>query len=355
MLARRNLAAGGLIRHESARGVNGLRRSFDACGASRIQARGRLGGSAVATGDAVAILGDPMLILVGYVIVAGAIFGGFALAGGHLGALYQPLELLMIGGGAVGAFVVGNPIKTIMATLKTLPTMLRGSKYNKKLYMELMALLYDLLDKIRREGLLAIEGDVDSPKDSPIFSRYPRVLADHHLVEFICDYLRLMVGGSLNAIELESLMDREIDTHHQEGEVPAHALQRVGDALPAFGIVAAVMGVVHTMESVGLPPAELGVLIAHALVGTFLGILLAYGFIGPLPSVIEQKLQESSKALECIKVTLLASLNDSVPAVAVEFGRKVLYSTERPGFAELESHVKGGGRAAPANAAPAKS
>ena len=282
-----------------------------------------------------------MLILVGYVIVVAAVFGGYALAGGHLGAMYQPLELLMIGGAAVGSFVVGNPLKTLKSTFITLPTLFRGSRYTKQLYMELMGLLYDLLSKIRKDGLLAIEGDLESPHESPLFTKYPRVLADHHLVDFVCDYLRLMVGGSLNAIELESLMDREMDTHHQEGEVPAHAIQRVADALPAFGIVAAVMGVVHTMESVGLPPSELGVLIAHALVGTFLGILLSYGFIGPLPSVIEQKLHESTKALECIKVTLLASLNDSVPAVAVEFGRKVLYSTERPGFAELESHVKG--------------
>jgi chemotaxis protein MotA len=167
------------------------------------------------------------------------------------------------------------------------------------------------------------------------------VLKDHHLVEFITDYLRLMVSGKLNAMEIEALMEREIETHHHEGEIPVHAVQRVADGLPAFGIVAAVMGVVHTMESVGLPPAELGVLIAHALVGTFLGILLAYGFVGPLVSVLEQKLHEASKALDCIKVTLLASLNDAVPSVAVEFGRKVLYSTERPGFAELEGHVKG--------------
>jgi chemotaxis protein MotA len=165
------------------------------------------------------------------------------------------------------------------------------------------------------------------------------------MVEFITDYLRLMVSGKLNALEIEALMDREIETHHHEGEIPAHALQRVADGLPAFGIVAAVMGVVHTMESVGLPPSELGILIAHALVGTFLGILLSYGFVGPLTGVIEQKLHEATKALECIKVTLLASLNDAVPSVAVEFGRKVLYSTDRPGFAELESHVKGAAKA----------
>ena len=289
-----------------------------------------------------------MLVLIGYVIVVGAVFGGFALAGGHLAAMLQPVELLMIGGAALGAFVVGNPGKTLKATFKALPSLLKGSKYTKALYMELMALLYEILDKTRKEGLLAIERDIDAPKESPLFRKYPRVLKDHHLVEFITDYLRLMVSGKLNAIEIEALMDSEIETHHHEGEIPAHALQRVGDGLPAFGIVAAVMGVVHTMESVGLPPSELGLLIAHALVGTFLGILLSYGFVSPLSSVLEQKLQEATKALECIKVTLLASLNDAVPSVAVEFGRKVLYSTERPGFAELEKHVKGAAKAAAA-------
>jgi chemotaxis protein MotA len=298
-----------------------------------------------------------MLVLVGYVIVVGAVFGGYALAGGHLGAMFQPLELLMIGGAAVGAFIVGNPGKTLKATFKSLPSLFKGSKYTKALYMELMALLYEILDKTRKEGLLAIERDIESPKESPTFSKYPRVLKDHHLVEFITDYLRLMVSGKLNAIEIEALMDREIDTHHHEGEIPIHALQRVGDGLPAFGIVAAVMGVVHTMESVGLPPSELGILIAHALVGTFLGILLSYGFVAPLPSVLEAKLHEATKALECIKVTLLASLNDAVPSVAVEFGRKVLYSPDRPGFLELEAHVKGVGKAgakAPAGAKAAK-
>jgi chemotaxis protein MotA len=289
-----------------------------------------------------------MLVLIGYVIVVGAVFGGFALAGGHLAAMLQPVELLMIGGAALGAFVVGNPGKTLKATFKALPSLLKGSKYTKALYMELMALLYEILDKTRKEGLLAIERDIDAPKESPLFRKYPRVLKDHHLVEFITDYLRLMVSGKLNALEIEALMDSEIQTHHQEGEIPAHALQRVGDGLPAFGIVAAVMGVVHTMESVGLPPSELGLLIAHALVGTFLGILLSYGFISPLSSVLEQKLHEATKALECIKITLLASLNDAVPSVAVEFGRKVLYSTERPGFAELEKHVKGAAKAAAA-------
>lgn len=281
-----------------------------------------------------------MLVIVGYVVVLGCVFGGYALAGGHLGGLFQPIELLMIGGGAGGAFFVGNTGGAVKATLKGLPTVFKGAKYGKDAYMELMALLYELLGKVRKEGLMSIEGDVEKPEDSPIFAKYPKILADHHVVEFITDYLRIMVSGNLNAMEIENLMDMEIETHHHEAMVPSHTIAKLGDGMPAFGIVAAVMGVVHTMESVGIPPAELGILIAHALVGTFLGILLAYGFVGPLAGLLEQKAEESSKMFQAIKVVLLANLNGYAPAMAVEFGRKVLVSTDRPGFAELEEHVK---------------
>ena len=281
-----------------------------------------------------------MFVIVGYVVVLAAVFGGFAMNGGHLAALWQPLELVMIGGAAAGAFFVGNSPKAVKATLAALPTLLKGSKYTREMYMELMSLLFDVLSKVRKEGLMSIEGDIEAPEQSPVFSKYPAVLADHHIVEFITDYLRLMVSGNMDAFQIENLMDNEIETHHHEGAVPAHCIAKLGDGLPAFGIVAAVMGVVHTMESVGLPPAELGILIAHALVGTFLGILLAYGFVGPLSSLLEQKLEESTKMFQTVKVTLLASLNGYAPALAVEFGRKVLYSTERPTFAELEDHIK---------------
>jgi chemotaxis protein MotA len=281
-----------------------------------------------------------MLVIIGYLAVLGSVFGGFAMAGGHLAALLQPIELLMIGGAAVGAFLVGNTGKAIKATLKSIPTLLKGSKYNKNSYMELMALLYELLGKVRKEGLMSIENDVESPEESPIFAKYPSVAKDHHVIEFMTDYLRIMVSGNLNAMEIENLMDVEIETHHHEAMVPSHAIAKLGDAMPAFGIVAAVMGVVHTMESVGVPPAELGIMIAHALVGTFLGILLAYGFIGPLATLLEQKVEESTKMFQAVKVTLLANLNGYAPAMAVEFGRKTLNSTERPGFLEMETHVK---------------
>ncbi len=281
-----------------------------------------------------------MLVIIGYVIVLGSVFGGYALAGGHLGGLWQPIEVLMIAGGAFGAFAVGNTMKAVKATLKGLPGVFKGAKYSKETYMELMALMYELLGKVRKEGLMSIEGDVEKPDESPIFSKYPKIVSDHHVIEFITDYLRIMVSGNLNAMEIENLMDIEIETHHHEALVPSHCIAKLGDGMPAFGIVAAVMGVVHTMESVGMPPAELGILIAHALVGTFLGILLAYGFVGPLAGTLEQKAEESTKMFQTVRVTLLANLNGYAPAMAVEFGRKVLNSTERPTFAELEEHVK---------------
>lgn len=281
-----------------------------------------------------------MFVIIGYVVVVGTIFGGYALAGGHLGGLWQPLEVLMIFGGALGAAVVGNDSKSIKATMKALPTLFKGSHVSKAMYLELLALLFDILTKIRKDGMMSIEGDVENPEASPLFSKYPKIVHDHHVVEFITDYLRLMVSGNMDPMQIENLMDNEIETHHMEGHVPAHVIQKLGDGLPAFGIVAAVMGVVHTMENVALPPAELGILIAHALVGTFLGILLAYGFIGPLSGLLEQKLEEGTKVFQTVKVTLLASLNGFAPAIAIEFGRKVLYSTERPTFSELEEYIK---------------
>ena len=281
-----------------------------------------------------------MLVIIGSLVVLASVFGGFALAGGHLAALFQPVELLMIGGAAIGAFILGNTKKALKATFKSLPKVMQSPRYTKALYMDLMALLYDLLIKVRKEGLMSIEADVDDPHESAIFANYPDIVADHAALEFLTDYLRLMVAGNLNAFELENLMDNEIETHHQEGEIPVHCITKLADSMPAFGIVAAVMGVIHTMASVGLPPSELGRLVAQALVGTFLGILLGYGFIGPLATILEQRLNESTKMLQCIRVTLLASINGYTPAVAVEFGRKVLYSTERPSFAELESHVR---------------
>ena len=198
----------------------------------------------------------------------------------------------------------------------------------------------EILAKVRKEGLMSIENDIENPDSSPIFSKYPSVAADHHAVEFMTDYLRMMVGGNLNAFEIENLMDMEIETHHNEAHAAPHVVSKVADAVPAFGIVVAVMGVVNVMGSVGQPPAVLGKMIGGALVGTFLGILVSYGFVAPIAGQLEQKVEESGKIYQVITVVLLASMNGYAPQVAVEFGRKVLYSTDRPGFSELEQEIK---------------
>ncbi|WP_284617129.1 flagellar motor stator protein MotA [Aquabacterium humicola] len=284
-----------------------------------------------------------MFVIIGWLVAIGCIFGVFIAHGGNIGVVLKalPFEMVTILGGALGAFVANNQPKVLKATAKGLGACFKGSKYSKARAMELLALLYDILQKARKEGLMSIEKDVEDPHNSPLFQKYGTVGSDHHVSEFITDYLRMMVSGNLNAHEIESLMDSEIETHHHEAHAAAAAIQRLAGALPAFGIVAAVLGVVNTMGSVGQPPAVLGAMIGSALVGTFLGILLAYGFAEPLAGLLEQKIDEDGKELQCIKTTLLASMQGYAPQVAIEFGRKVLYSTERPTFIELESHVKG--------------
>ena len=281
-----------------------------------------------------------MLVAIGFVIVIFSVLGGFAFMGGHLVTLWQPVEILIIGGGAIGAMIVSNTPSILKATGKALGGAFKPSAITKAFYMSLMALMYEILTKVRKEGLMSIENDIENPDSSPIFSKYPSVAADHHAVEFLTDYLRMMVGGNLNAFEIENLMDMEIETHHQEAHTAPHVVSKVADAVPAFGIVVAVMGVVNVMGSVGQPPAVLGKMIGGALVGTFLGILVSYGFVAPIASQLEQKVEESGKIYQVIKVVLLASMNGYAPQVAVEFGRKVLYSTDRPGFAELEQEIK---------------
>jgi chemotaxis protein MotA len=284
-----------------------------------------------------------MFVIIGWVVTLGCVFGVFIAHGGNMGPILKalPWEMAMIGGATLGAFLVNNQMVVIKATIAGALSCFKGSKYTKARYMELLALLYDILQKARKEGLMSIEKDVEEPHNSALFKKYPTVGSDHHVVEFITDYLRMMVSGNLNAHEIESLMDSEIETHHHEAHAPVAAIQRVAGGLPAFGIVAAVLGVVKTMGSVGQPPAVLGAMIGSALVGTFLGILLAYAFAEPVAGLLEQKVEESGKELQCIKTTLLASMQGYAPQVAIEFGRKVLLSTVRPTFSELEGHVKG--------------
>ncbi|ETT00687.1 chemotaxis protein MotA [Providencia alcalifaciens] len=286
------------------------------------------------------VKGNTVLILIGYIIVTAAVIGGYVMVGGHLGALYQPAEFVIILGAGLGAFVVGNSGKAIVALCKVLPRLFRRSSYNKAMSMDLMALLFQLLNKSRQQGLLALEKDIENPQESEIFSQYPRILKDQTAMMFIVDYLRLMVTSNLQAHEIEALMDEELETFRQENEVPASGLNMVGESMPAFGIVAAVLGVVNALAAADRPAGELGALIAHAMVGTFLGILVAYGFILPLASLIRQRSSEQLKMMECIKVTFLSSLQGYAPQIAVEFGRKVLFSVDRPSFLELEDKVR---------------
>lgn len=280
-----------------------------------------------------------MFLIVGYIVILGAALGTYAVHG-SLAALWVPMEYIAIVGLALGTFLASNDIKVIKATLGSLPSLFKGSKFNKAAYVDLLAMLFEVLAKVRKEGLMSIENDVENPHESPIFGKYPSISHDHHVMEFTTDYLRMMVGGNLNAIEIENLMDVEIETHHHEVAVPGHVMAKVADGLPAFGIVVAVMGVVNVMGSVGEPPPVLGKMIGGALVGTFLGILVSYGFVSPISSLLEQKADEGSKIYQVIKVVLLASMSGYAPQVAVEFGRKVLFSGDRPTFSELEQELK---------------
>lgn len=281
-----------------------------------------------------------MLIPVGFLVVIASVLGGYVLAHGKLAALWQPYEMLIIGGAAFGAFLVANPPKVVKAALLGIPGLLKGARYRRDDYIDILSMVYDVLVKARREGMIAIERDIDNPADSALFARYPRLLADHHLMEFTTDCLRLMVSGNMEPHELEQLLEVELETHHQEASEPGHALQVLADSLPGFGIVAAVLGIVVTMAAIGGEVTEIGAHVAAALVGTFLGILMGYGFVGPLAAAMNHRAHEEAKAFEIIKMALVASLRGYPPTVAVEFARKLLFSDVRPAFADLEAHLR---------------
>ncbi len=280
-----------------------------------------------------------MFLIIGYVIILASALGTYAIHGSLL-ALWVPTEYVAIVGLTIGYFVAATDIKILKATVGAIPGILKGSKYNKAYYVDALAMLFEILGKVRKEGLMSIEGDIENPDASPIFGKYPNILHDHHVMEFTCDYLRMMVGGNLNTVEIESLMDVELETHHHEAAEPGHVVASVGGAVPAFGIVVAVMGVVNVMGSVGSPPAVLGKMIGGALVGTFLGILISYGFVEPVAKLLEQKAHEGSTIYKTIKMVLLASMSGYAPQVAIEFGRKTLGGHERPSFRELEEELK---------------
>jgi chemotaxis protein MotA len=283
-----------------------------------------------------------MLTIIGSVIVLGCVAGAFLMEGGSLLLLWHPNEIIIICGAAFGAFVTSNPLKVVKGSFAGTLALLKGPRYKRQDYVDLLKLLYDILVKMRKSGMLAIEADIEAPEKSKLFSEYPRIIADHHMLEFITDCLRLIIGGNLDPHELESLLEYELETHHKDSAEPAHAVQRVADALPGFGIVAAVLGIVDTMASIdGADTGTIGRKVAAALVGTFLGILVAYGFVGPIAAAMEHRAHEEGKAFEVVKMALVASVRGYAPTVAVEFARKLLWADVRPSFADLESHLKG--------------
>ncbi|WP_133479354.1 flagellar motor stator protein MotA [Cognatilysobacter segetis] len=282
-----------------------------------------------------------MYLIIGAVVVLASVLGGFMMVGGKLLALWHVNEFIVILGCAMGSWVVATPMKVIKASLAGVKGVMKGPKYTRGDYVDLLKLIYELLVKMRREGMMAIEAHIEQPQDSSIFQKYPKVLADHHMLDFITDCLRLIVGGNMAPHELESLLEYELETHHHEALEPSHSVQKVADALPGFGIVAAVLGIINTMSIVGsAAPSEIGEKVASALVGTFLGILISYGFVAPIASAMENRAHEDGKAFEVVKMALIASLRGYAPSVAIEFARKLLFSDVRPSFQDLEADLK---------------
>ncbi len=279
-----------------------------------------------------------MNLIIGILVVVACTIGGYMLEGGHLEVLLEaaPLEILIMGGTAAGGFVIGNPGIVIRRTGKALGLLLKKPKYTKQSYIELLCMMYQVFKLAKTKGLLALEQHIENPEQSSLFTQFPGFLHNHHAVSFLCDYLRLVTLGSDKPYELEALMDEELEVHHMEDAGIVGAIQNIADSMPAIGIVAAVLGVIHTMGSISEPPEVLGRLIGGALVGTFMGVWTAYGAIGPMATSIKAILEAEAKYIQCVKIGLLAHLQGFAPSVSTEYARKALLSETRPTFAEVE-------------------
>lgn len=288
------------------------------------------------------------LPLIGISAVFGSIIGGYLLEHGNIYVLMQLAEYLIIGGAAVGSLLIMCPPNAFSEILRAIPAVLKGNRIDKNEYVNLLSFLYAIFVKARKEGLLGIERDIEDPEKSPLFKRDLEVLKERHALDFICDNLRIIVLG-IPPAELEQMMELEMDTHHQESSVAPAIVAKVADSLPGFGIVAAVLGVVITMGKMGESPEVIGHSVGAALVGTFLGILLCYGLVGPIGTQLEYRANEESKYLEAIRAALNAFASGQQPQIAVETARRVLFSDVRPSFMELENTVRGGGIADQAN------
>jgi chemotaxis protein MotA len=281
-----------------------------------------------------------MLTIIGAFIVISAVIGGYLMAGGNLNILYQPAEFVIIFGAAIGSFVIASPPKVMKMVIGGFFRVLSGKAYSKADYMEVLLLMSAIFSKIRKEGLVSIEADVDNPEESKIFSNYPKFLKNHHAVALIADTLRTVMTTSIAPHELEALLDTELEAHHEESLIPSKSINTTAEAFPGLGIVAAVMGVVITMQYIDSPPAVLGGKIGAALIGTFLGVLMCYGFVGPLSKNIEHIANEEREYLNVLKVALVAFVGGAAPQIAVEFGRRVIPGNVKPTFVEVEEAIR---------------
>jgi chemotaxis protein MotA len=282
-----------------------------------------------------------MFSIIGIVVVLGAIVGGYLLERGNLLVLLQPAELIIIGGAGIGTLLIANPLPVLIGVGKGLLAVFMPSKYNKNFYLTTLTMLNDLFNKGRKGGISSLESDVEQPQQSELFQKYPAIAKQHHLIDFICDTLRIVMAGNISPFELDQMLELDLEVHHKEVSQPASALVTVADALPGLGIVAAVLGVVITMGSLGGPPSEIGHKVAAALVGTFLGILLCYGFFSPFAVSMGKSNECEAQYYNCLRVGLLSYIRGASPLVALEFARRSIPHAVRPTFQELEGELRG--------------
>ncbi len=292
-----------------------------------------------------------MLAIVGIVLVFVAILAGFLMEKGQIAVLLQPAELIIIAGAAAGTLLVANPIRILKDIAAGLVEALKGSPFTQARYLSTLKMMYQFLNKVRKEGLLAVEMDVEKPAESVIFKNYPEFLNDHHARDFVCDTLRTAITGGVEPFDMDQMMELDMEVHHNAAVQPVDALTTVADSLPGLGIVAAVLGVVITMGALGGPPEEIGKHVAAALVGTFLGILLCYGVVGPLAANMRKMADDHNEYLHVLRVLLLAFLKGSAPMIAIELGRRAIPAYARPTFDEMEKSCKNKTESGPAAAA----
>jgi chemotaxis protein MotA len=290
-----------------------------------------------------------MFVIIGIVVVFGCVMAGYLMEHGSLKVLVQPAELVIIGGAALGTLLVANPLHILKKILGGIGGVFGSSKFSKQTYIDTLKMLYDLLNKARKDGLMALEADVEDPHKSPVFSKNPTFLKNHHVCDFVCDSIRMAITG-VDAFDLDQMLDLDLEVHHASASQPTAALSTMADSLPGLGIVAAVLGVVITMGALGGPPEEIGHKVAAALVGTFLGILLCYGLVGPIASNMTKAAEEEHAFLYVMRVLMVSFLKGTAPIMAVEMARRAVPGHVRPSFKELEAACRGGGAAAAASA-----